>query len=467
MRARVRQILLALVPAVLVTAGAPGAVVLAASGAVVFPASGAVVLAAPGAVVLPAPGAAAPAASMQAAEAGALAQAQDLAALVGAAKPGGILRLPEGVHAGGVIIDKPLTLVGAPGAVIDGGGRGRVLTLAAPDITVRGLTIRNSGDSLNEEDSGIYVTEAADRAVVAGNRIEGALIGIYLKGPDDALVQGNTIAGRTDLRVNERGNGVQLWNTPGSRVIGNTITGGRDGIFTTTSKDNLFADNTMEGVRFAVHYMYTNDSVLRGNRSLGNDAGYVVMFSHGLTVEDNLSRGDRDHGLLFNYANASVMRGNAVVGGGEKCVFIYNANKNDFRDNLFEGCGTGIHFTAGSEGNTIVGNAFIGNESQVKYVGTRHLEWSQGGVGNYWSDNAAFDLDNDGIADRPYRPNGLIDQIVWRAPVAKLLLTSPAVQLIRWAQSAFPAILPGGVVDSHPLMSPPARAAAHLAEVQP
>jgi nitrous oxidase accessory protein len=397
---------------------------------------------------------------MTAGAGGAFAQARDLAALIGAAEPGEIVRLPEGTYRGGVVIDKPLTLTSEGQAVIDGAGLGHVLTLAAPDITVSNLTIRNSGDSLNDENSGVFVTDAADRARVEGNRFEHNLIGVYLKGPDDAVVTGNHIAGRTDLRVNERGNGVHLWNTPGSRIVGNTITGGRDGIFTTTSKDNLFADNTMEGVRFAVHYMYTNRSVLRGNRSLGNDAGYVIMFSHHLTVENNLSRGDRDHGLLFNYANASTMRGNAVVEGGEKCVFIYNANKNVFRGNRFEGCAIGIHFTAGSERNTIVGNAFVNNESQVKYVGTRHLEWAENGVGNYWSDNAAFDLNADGIADRPYRPNGLVDQIVWRAPEAKLLLTSPAVQIIGWAQSAFPAILPGGVVDPYPLMQPPAEAAA-------
>lgn len=399
--------------------------------------------------------------------AGALAETRDLAALLGAASKGEVLRLPEGVYAGGVVIDKPLALIGDGKVVIEGNGSGHVIELAAPDITLKGLTIRNSGDNLNSEDSGIFVTEAADRAVIEGNLLQHNLIGVYLKGPDDAVVAGNVIEGRTDLRVNERGNGVHLWNTPGSRVTGNRISGGRDGIFTTTSKTNVFADNVMEGVRFAVHYMYTNDSTLSGNRSIGNDAGYVIMFSHGLTVENNLSQGDREHGLVFNYANSSVMRGNAVLDGGEKCVFIYNANKNDFRGNRFQGCGIGIHFTAGSERNTIVRNAFIGNETQVKYVGTRHLEWSEDGVGNYWSDNAAFDLDANGIADRPYRPNGLVDQIVWRAPEAKLLLTSPAVQLIRWAQGAFPAILPGGVVDSHPLMRPPdVPVAAQLAETR-
>ncbi|MDD9878358.1 MAG: FMN-binding protein [Magnetovibrio sp.] len=39
--------------------------------------------------------------------------------------------------------------------------------------------------------------------------------------------------------------------------------------------------------------------------------------------------------------------------------------------------------------------------------------------------------------------------------LAKLLLNSPAVQTLRWAQSRFPALHPGGVVDSAPLMSSP------------
>ena len=126
-------------------------------------------------------------------------------------------------------------------------------------------------------------------------------------------------------------------------------------------------------------------------------------------------------------------------------------------NNWFEGCEIGVHFTAGSEGNEIVGNAFVRNRNQVKYVGTRHLDWSRSGRGNYWSDNPAFDLNGDGIADTAYRPNDLVDRVLWTAPQAKVLMNSPAVQVIRWAQAQFPALLPGGVVDSHPLMAPPAR----------
>ena len=35
----------------------------------------------------------------------------------------------------------------------------------------------------------------------------------------------------------------------------------------------------------------------------------------------------------------------------------------------------------------MTGNAFVGNRTQVKYVGTRDVEWSFEGRGNYWSDH--------------------------------------------------------------------------------
>ena len=91
----------------------------------------------------------------------------------------------------------------------------------------------------------------------------------------------------------------------------------------------------------------------------------------------------------------------------------------------------------------------------MKYVGTRDIEWSVEGRGNYWSDHPAFDLNGDGIADSPFRPNDLMDHVLWSQPAAALLTGAPVVQLVRWSQSAFPATLPGGVVDSFPLMAPP------------
>lgn len=380
---------------------------------------------------------------------GSLQRAIDLAG------PGDRLLLQAGVYAGAVVIDRPLQLLGTTSSIIDGPGVGRVVTVAAPDVVVRGVTVQNSGTSLATEDSGIFITSDGDRALIDGNQLEHNLIGVYLKGPENAMVQRNVIIGSTDPHVNDRGNGVQLWNTPGSVVKDNDIRYGRDGIFVTTSRNNVFHGNRLRDLRFAIHYMYTHDSEVSANRSDGNHVGYALMYSDRLQVIANVSDGDRDRGLFLNYANHSDIKGNRVTGGAEKCVFIYNANINRIHGNTFADCRIGIHFTAGSERNQVYENAFVNNRTQVKYVGTRHIEWSLDGRGNYWSDNPAFDLNNDGIADQSYRPNDLVDQIVWRHPMAKLLLNSPAVQVLRWAQSEFPSLYPGGVSDSAPLMGLP------------
>lgn len=378
-----------------------------------------------------------------------------LANAIAGARPGDVLTLRAGRYEGAIKIDRPLSITGPEGAVIDGMGQGTVVTIDAPDVTLRGLTVTGSGMNSEALDAGVKILKGADRAVVEHNRVIGNLHGVDVHGGRDAQVRSNTIEGTRQVRVNDRGNGIYVWNSPGTLVEGNSVRWGRDGIFSNASRTGIYRDNLFRDLRFAVHYMYTNDSEVSGNVSIGNGLGYAIMFSNNIVVKDNLSLSDISHGVMLNYANNAEVSGNLVRGGAEKCTFIYNAHKNLIWGNRFEGCEIGIHFTAGSERNVLTGNAFIGNRTQVKYVGTRDVEWSFEGRGNYWSDHPGFDLGGDGIADSAFRPNDLMDHILWSQPAAALLTGAPAVQLIRWAQSSFPATLPGGVVDSAPLMTAP------------
>ena len=366
------------------------------------------------------------------------------------AQPGDRLLLSGGTYQGGIVLTKPLELDGGGDAQVLGTGSGSVITIDAPDVIIEGLMLTGSGRSHETIDSGVQMTKKALRAIVRNNRIENNLYGVDIHGAQDARVEGNTIVGGDERLMNRRGNGVYVWNAPGAKVTGNTISQGRDGIFVNTSRKNTFTNNRFEKLRFAIHYMNADDSEVSGNISIGNHLGYAIMFSKRVTMRDNISLDDRDHGIMLNYANNAVIEGNAVVGGGEKCLFVYNANKNLIKNNRIEGCPIGIHFTGGSARNEITGNAFVGNRTQIKFVSTKDHVWS----GNYWSDHAAYDVNGDGIADQAFRPNDAMDQVLWTQPSAKLLLGSPAVQLVRWAQSEFPALLPGGIVDDRPLMKP-------------
>jgi nitrous oxidase accessory protein len=377
-----------------------------------------------------------------------------LAMAIAGAAPGDVLLLSGGAYPGPVTIDRPLTLWGDGTATIDGLGQGTVITVAAPDVVVKGLHVTGSGQSNKDLDAAIKIVKGADRARIEGNLLTDNMHGVDVHGGRDALVSGNVIEGRQNPRMNERGNGIYVWNSPGAVIEGNDIRWGRDGIFANASRKDIFRNNLFRDLRFAVHYMYTHDSEVSGNISIGNHLGFAIMFSDRVVVKDNLSLGDREHGVMLNFANTADVAGNLVRGGTKKCLFIYNAHKNLIVRNRFEGCGIGLHFTAGSERNLLTENVFIGNREQVKYVGSRATEWSHEGRGNYWSDHPAFDLNGDGIADGAYRPNDLMDHILWSQPAAALLTGAPAVQLVRWSQSSFPAILPGGVTDSHPLMQP-------------
>lgn len=369
------------------------------------------------------------------------------------AQAGDILRLSQGTYMGPIEINVALTLIG-DNTTIDGGGVGSVITVNVPDVTIEGLTVIGSGSAGGGLDAGITLTKTAERAVVRGNTLLGNLVGVDVHGAKNSLVTGNIIEGRQDHRMNARGNGIYVWNAPGARVIGNDVRYGRDGVFVNVSKNNEFIGNRFRDLRFAVHYMYANRSTVSGNISEGNHLGYAIMYSDNVRIEGNLSINDRDHGIMMNYTNKSEVFNNTIVQVRDKCLFIYNAHKNEFDGNTFEGCNIGIHFTAGSERNNMSRNAFIGNRTQVKYVGSKWVDWSVDDAGNYWSDHAAFDLDANGVADSAYRPNDIMDHVLWTQPAAKALLGSPAVQLIRWSQSTFPATLPGGVIDRAPMMQP-------------
>lgn len=139
-----------------------------------------------------------------------------LQAAIDAAQAGDILMLAPGTYQGNIIVNKPLTLQGPSNrqAVLLGEREGRTVWVQAEDVQIRQITVRNSGLSLPDMDAGIFLDKPAHNALIENNDILDNLVGVYVWGPHNALVQNNTIVGNKELRLNERGNGVTLWNSP-------------------------------------------------------------------------------------------------------------------------------------------------------------------------------------------------------------------------------------------------------------
>lgn len=387
------------------------------------------------------------------------------------AQPGDQLVLDVGRYIGNFRIDKPLILTGKSGAIIDADGKGHAIVIAAPDVLIETLEVRNWGGDLTEMDSGMFVQKDAARAHILNNYLVGDTFGIWVDGTQEVLIKANRIEGNLQVRSQDRGNGIHLFNVGKARVEGNEVWHTRDGIYIDTSNHNELTGNYLHDLRYGVHYMYSYHNLVSANRTLNTRTGYALMQSKFLTVTDNISENDANYGILMNFITQSTIENNRVSGvqnnrsvAGEvrtpsqtegKGLFIYNSLFNQIRGNQFSDSDMGVHMTAGSEDNIFTGNAFINNKEQVKYVSTRRQNWSYEGVGNYWSDYLGWDMDADGIGDTQYEPTDGVDRLLWKFPAAKVLLNSPAVETIRWVQRQFPVLKAQGVVDTHPLMKMP------------
>ncbi|UGA53842.1 nitrous oxide reductase family maturation protein NosD [Vibrio sp. VB16] len=378
---------------------------------------------------------------------------------------GDTVLIQPGIYFGRFVVTKGITIKGQDGAVIDANGLGNALTLHASNIKIDNLTIINWGSDLTEQNAAIYLDTKQENITISNNRLKGDGFGIWLQKSSRILIENNKIEGNPELRSADRGNGVQLSGVKLAKVIGNEVSGTRDGLYIIASQDSELRDNVMHDLRYGIHYMYSYSNRVISNTAYNTRAGYALMSSKHLIVQGNRSRNSEDYGMLVNFItysdisfneinNVWTRPENKVMGREGKGLFIYNSAYNTISYNRIETAEIGIHLTAGSENGKIFGNSFINNPVQVKYASNRQQEWSQNGVGNFWSNYLGWDLDNNMIGDTPFEPNDGIDKMVWKYPEAKVLLDSPSVLMLRWIQKQFPVLKPAGVRDSYPLMSP-------------
>ncbi|HXE40930.1 MAG TPA: nitrous oxide reductase family maturation protein NosD [Azonexus sp.] len=375
-----------------------------------------------------------------------------IAAAIQVAKAGDTVKVARGYYEERLVIDKPLRLVGIDRPTLSGGDRGDVIRVKSPDVVIDGFIIRDSGADLTAQNAGIYVEPGSHRIAVRNNALVYNLFGIWLEKLKDPEVSNNLITSKRDLSSARRGNGIQLYNTSGARIIGNHISYARDGIYVDVSHHAVFRGNTMHDLRYGSHYMNSNDNLWEDNESYHNRGGLALMEVRRQVVRNNRAWGNSDHGIMLRTIQDSVIENN-VVAGNARGFFIYDAEYNVLKGNRIIGNRVGAHVWAGSIHNDVDGNDFIQNREQVRYVASRDEAWGKK-QGNYWSNYAGWDGNGDGTGDVPYEANDMVDRLTWKFPLVKLLLNSPAVHSLRLIARQFPLLRSPSIVDAQPRMQP-------------
>ncbi|WP_287951778.1 nitrous oxide reductase family maturation protein NosD [Diaphorobacter sp.] len=376
----------------------------------------------------------------------------DLNAAVRKAKAGDVLEIARGTYRANLVIDKPLTLRGVDRPTISGGNQGDTIRVTAPDVVIEGLIVRDSGDDLKDQNAGIYLYPGAHRAVVRRCDLTYNLFGLWIEKANDVLIEHNVITGKREYSSPQRGNGVQLYNTKGAKILNNNISFVRDALYVDVSHHALFKGNRLHHSRYGTHYMNSYYNLWEDNDTYYNRGGLALMEVREQTVRNNRAWGNSDHGIMLRTLQDSVIEGN-VVAGNSRGFFIYDVEYIKLNNNLVVDNTVGVHLAAGSKNNEVEGNDFISNREQVRYVGARDERWGAKS-GNHWSNYLGWDRDGDGVGDVPYEANDMVDRLTWRHPSVKLLLASPAVQALRLVGRQFPVLRVPSVVDPKPRMQP-------------
>ncbi|HLG05493.1 MAG TPA: NosD domain-containing protein, partial [Gemmatimonadales bacterium] len=247
-----------------------------------------------------------------------------------------------------------------------------------------------------------------------------------------------------------------LWKSREVVVEGNQVAGQRDGIYFEFVVGAVVRSNTVTGsARYGLHFMRSDSCTYQSNRFAGNGAGVAVMYSRWVRMLDNrLERnwGSAAYGLLLKDISDGEIRGN-VFERNTVGLYLDGSNRNLITGNRFDGNGWAVRLLASAADNRFERNQFSGNSFDVSTNSrSANSEFRE----NWWDRYRGYDLDRDGFGDVPFRPVRLFALVVEQSNPALLLLRSPFVQLLDEAERLLPILTPETLVDSRPLMTPPA-----------
>lgn len=369
------------------------------------------------------------------------------------AKAGDTVIVPAGVYyEKGLVIDKSVYLKGEGKPVLDGEHKYEVVMILASHVTLEGFVIKASGYSDWKDLAGVKIANVK-HVTVKNNVLDDTFFGIYCQQADSCVISGNVLHATGKQRL-QAGNGIHSWHCNGMQIVGNQITGHRDGIYFEFVTESLIKGNhSYDNVRYGLHFMFSHNDRYEDNVFEHNEAGVSVMFSHGVDMKRNTFAGNQGggaYGILLKEITDSKMEESQFR---ENTVGIYmeGTTRVQVVKNVFKSNGWAVKIQASCAENKVTMNNFMGNTFDVATNGSLVLNEFNN---NYWDKYEGYDLNRDGKGDVPYHPVSLYAIVAEKNPAVMMLFHSFMVSLLDRTEKVMPGITPVDLVDRAPFMKP-------------
>ncbi len=370
---------------------------------------------------------------------------------VASAKSGDTILVSSGHYKeGNIIIAQKIHLIGIDYPILDGEKKFEIISVKASGVTVEGFRLVRAGASDMEDYAAIKVYDC-NYVNIINNKVDDTHFGIYIQYGNKCTIKNNTVRG---YNIDEQlsGNGIHCWKSDSLTVVGNHVSGHRDGIYFEFVKHSLIQKNvTTKNIRYGLHFMFSNNASYIGNTFIANGAGVAVMYSNHVKMLNNNFKenwGDAAYGLLLKEISDSYIKGNNFE-KNTSGVYMEGASRIQFINNTFLNNGWAMKVQASCMDINVERNNFIGNTFDVGTNGSLVLNKFNH---NYWDKHEGYDINKDKIGDIPYRPISMYSMIVEKNPPAMMLFRSFITTLLDKTEKVIPSITPENLKDDFPLM---------------
>ena len=367
------------------------------------------------------------------------------------AKNGDTVLVEKGFYKeGNIIINKEIYFLGRDFPTIDGDRKFEVLSIKSNNVTVKGFKIQHSGYATMDDPGGIKVYDS-HHVTIIDNLVYDNFFGIYIQYSKNCIIKNNKIIafGKEEQEI---GNGIHCWKSDSLQIIGNYVSGNRDGIyFEFVTNSVIWRNISTNNIRYGLHFMFSNDDAYFSNIFENNGAGVAVMYTKKVVMMNNTFKdnwGDAAYGLLLKDISDATIFNNRFI-NNTSAIFMDGGNRIKVEKNTFKANGWGLKIQASCMENVIENNNFLGNTFDVS---TNSTLVQNKFISNYWDKYEGYDLNKDGLGDVPYRPLSLFSVIVESNPPAMLLFRSFMVTLLDKSEKILPSLTPENFIDNTPLI---------------
>ena len=363
------------------------------------------------------------------------------------ALPYSTLNLSSGIYAGKITINKPITIIGIENNVIvKGDNNGTVITINSSNVILKNLTIRDSGDRMENLDSAIVMTKVKN-CEISNCTILNSLYGIDMNMVHDSIILNNYITSKNN-DISLKGDALKIWYANNNIIKNNTIEYSRD-VTLTYSNNNKIIDNTFINNRFATYIHLSNNNLVQNNIYKYNSVAIMIMSSKDIDIKSNQiksSKGAAGIGVVLMGVKQFDFQNN-IVSYNAKGIYIDSKSKEQgmqrfINNNEISYNMEALHFHQAIKNNTITNNKIFGNiEDIVKDVaGNFSLENKV--EYNYWDRYEGFDNNGDNIGDNSHKVYQYADQLWHYNPKVKFFYASPIMTLMNFLTNLAPFVEP-------------------------